>query len=370
MPQQVQLPDGSVGEFPDEMSAQQIEGVLAKQFPAPPPPEPEGNALQRGFDKLTTVTPEQEQGLDPITKGLQRFGSGVIHGFGQPFIHPLDTAQGLVNSVAHPRDTAEATVQGFKDDPATASGNLAGGLGLGAAVGGLAGKALAPVRAAAMGDADAAALKGLQVPSGSPKMLSTQKAIQGSRPFLGGAKSLEDLQARVPVAKQQIWEPYKQGLQQVLSGPAPKGNPAFGTVADLEADRLQTSALLRGLKSRNPEAIQLAQQKGLGEADLLQHDADLKAAIDPELKTTGIDPNKIRSDFGKVAQVGGRISGKSTIIEPYKPYGLGKLGDIELTKPGTYPKALFEAGKDIAAGRPLLRGKPTDVNIKEGFRKK
>src|SRR5271156_1318607 len=33
MPKRVQLPDGNIGEFPDSMSEQQIEGVLQKQFP-------------------------------------------------------------------------------------------------------------------------------------------------------------------------------------------------------------------------------------------------------------------------------------------------------------------------------------------------
>lgn len=35
MPTRVQLPDGNIGEFPDGMSQQQIEGVLQKQFPKP-----------------------------------------------------------------------------------------------------------------------------------------------------------------------------------------------------------------------------------------------------------------------------------------------------------------------------------------------
>lgn len=49
MVQQVQLPDGNIGEFPDEMSGDQIAQVLQKQFPpdtGPRPPRGEGQPSQ------------------------------------------------------------------------------------------------------------------------------------------------------------------------------------------------------------------------------------------------------------------------------------------------------------------------------------
>ncbi len=104
--------------------------------------EPEGNFLQRGFDKLTTVTPEQEKGLDPVTKGLQRFGAGAIQGFGQPIMHPLDTLGAIGSTIAHPRDALSAAGKGLMEHPAQFAGNLVGGAVLGGVGGKLGGAGL------------------------------------------------------------------------------------------------------------------------------------------------------------------------------------------------------------------------------------
>ena len=86
----------------------------------------EGNAVQRAFDKLTTVTPEQEAGHSWLTNKAQEFGAGAIQGAGQPFVHPLQTLEGVGTAIAHPFETAKSTWTAAKEHPAQALGNLVG----------------------------------------------------------------------------------------------------------------------------------------------------------------------------------------------------------------------------------------------------
>jgi hypothetical protein len=89
------------------------------------PPE---NAVQRKFDELTTVTPEEDASTPSLLKPVAHFGAGAIQGAGLPFIHPLKTVQGLGSLVAHPADTVAGMLEGAKADPAKAMGNLVGGI--------------------------------------------------------------------------------------------------------------------------------------------------------------------------------------------------------------------------------------------------
>lgn len=100
----------------------------------------EENGIQRAFDKLTTVTPEQEKvpsWMNPtvgkVINRVQEFGAGAIQGAGQPFVHPLQTIEGIGHTIAHPIDTAESVYEGAKENPAQTAGNLVGGAVLGGA---------------------------------------------------------------------------------------------------------------------------------------------------------------------------------------------------------------------------------------------
>lgn len=89
MPTQVQLPDGSTGEFPDGMSQEQIEGVLAKQFPAPPPPDTRPQIEQ----VLTPTMHSADQGvLGNIGTGIGNFAKGAGH----MLTHPEELVTGAV----------------------------------------------------------------------------------------------------------------------------------------------------------------------------------------------------------------------------------------------------------------------------------
>src|SRR5208282_2712683 len=79
------------------------------------------------------------------------------------------------------------------------------------------------------------------------------------------------------------------------------------------------------------------------------------------------DAKQIRQTFGQVAQVGSRISGKSTLAETKQPYGFSRLGDVSLTKPFSNIPLAGGIAKDIAAGR-YFSAKPTDVALREAFR--
>lgn len=120
MPQKPQsAPDFIPAEEPDFIPAEDSQ---------PTPPADNRNALQHAFDDLTTVTPEQEKGHSWLTNKAQEFGAGAIQGFGSPFVHPVQTAQGLVHAFAHPVDTATSMGKSVWTNPAEAAGNLVGNL--------------------------------------------------------------------------------------------------------------------------------------------------------------------------------------------------------------------------------------------------
>lgn len=379
--QYIKLPDGSYGKFSANATDDEIRGHIQKDFPDAFPKQEEDTGiigkLQHSFDENTRTNPK-----DPLLEtGLK----SLVGSLGASFIHPLNTAKGLLDLVPDSPDipiapTHENPIVGrgiqayhdYKDGglgysatklAGEALGNIALGEAAGAANEGM-GSAASAARDAAIGDPNAAALRGLQVGPRSPKALRTLSAVEGARPFLQGATSLEDLQTRVPAAKSEIWGPYLKTLEDI--GDKPTG---FGSVQELEDQRLQTSALLRNLKSRNPEAIQLAQQKGLSESNLMDQDRQLRNLIDSEMAATGLDSRSLRKSFGDVSQVGKQVSGKSTLIENEKPSGIGKVAQLSFEKPLQAPGQVLSGLRDLVAGRPMFAAKPTDLAIKEAFRK-
>ena len=404
MPTRVQLPNGNIGEFPDGMTAQQIESVLQKEFPAPSKPDPSGRTptgeaapgdprtgFQRALDNLTTRDPRREEWQGTAHTGIDAAARGVAE-MATPLIsHPIQSGIGIAKSIGHalanpqgPSGVAgamaepmiEGAVKDYQENgPGYALPHIGGQIVGGAATGELGGEALktipkagSAIRTAAIGDPDAAALRGLRVGPGSPKTISTIRSVQGSRPFLQGAQSLEDLQSKIPAAKNEIWGPYKQAVDS-LSGKKVMGPDGPTTVGELEAERQQLSAINRELKSKtpNPEAVQLAQQKGLNQAQMLAREKAVQRALDPELTKAGIDPQAIRRTFGQVADVGSKVSGKSTLAEKPQPYGFSKLKDVSLTKPLSNIPLAGDIVRDVAAGR-YLSAKPTDVALREAFR--
>lgn len=102
---------------------------------APPDAAPDDrNALQRGVDSLTEITPEQDAKTPGFLKPLAHFGAGAIQGATSPFVHPLKTIEGAVEGVGKigsalmgNEEDANDIVGGIKSDPAKFAGNLVGG---------------------------------------------------------------------------------------------------------------------------------------------------------------------------------------------------------------------------------------------------
>lgn len=128
------------------------------------------NAVQKYVDKLTTVTPEQEQGHSALVNRAQEFGAGAIQSVTQPFVHPLDTLSALGHAVAHPIDTGNQVARSAIEHPAQAAGNLVGGAVLGEAAAPLANAAASGAgnlagRAALLGKTPAEAYESALKPS-------------------------------------------------------------------------------------------------------------------------------------------------------------------------------------------------------------
>lgn len=70
MPIEVQLPDGSIAEFPDGMDASQIEQVLAKQFGAPQPISPQVQAISGAFQDPAQLAGVNQRFQDFTAQGL------------------------------------------------------------------------------------------------------------------------------------------------------------------------------------------------------------------------------------------------------------------------------------------------------------
>lgn len=227
-------------------------------------------------------------------------------------------------------------------------------------------KAGGAARAAAIGDTDAAASKGLRVPPLGKKVLPMQAAVDTARPYLQGVNSLEDLQARVPQAKGEIWSPYQKTIESVGQSPI-NGPDGMTTIADLENERMELNARNRKIKAGDPSEMQRIMQAGLNPADLIAREKHINSILDPELSRYGIDPTGIRKTYGSVAQIGKQVEGRSTLTEKPQPYGFGKMANISLEHPLQAPGKILSGARDLIAGRPLMSGSPTDIGIREGF---
>ena len=196
-----------------------------------------------------------------------------------------------------------------------------------------------------------------------------QDNLAGARPYLEGAKTLEELQTKVAAGLKEVWKPYSDALAKIGNREV-QGPDGLTTLNNLEDKRLELSA----------ERQKLQKLVATDRATALQKDADLRAneqrykayqnAIDNELNSAGVDGNQIRKTFGQLKGVQKLIEGRNTLSEADRAYGLGRLmEDFHITKPlRSLTKGAIAGAGDFLAGRPLFGGKPTDVNVAEGFR--
>ena len=214
---------------------------------------------------------------------------------------------------------------------------------------------------------DAALLRAMNVSAKSKFAQKFISAADAARPYLQGVTSLDELQPRIQAAKAEVWGPYQQAVQ-AMADKGVLGPDGPTTVGELEKARLELSALNRGLKAGDPATLQLAQQKGLTQADALAKERAVQNALDPQLAQTGIDPQAIRKTFGQLSTVQSKFAGRSTVAEAEQPYGLGRIVNVNVTKPATAVEQGVQAIRDIAAGKPLISGKATDQDITTAFK--
>lgn len=245
-----------------------------------------------------------------------------------------------------------------------------------------------PLRAAgravselAMEDPDLAALKALKVGADTRRAARTLDSIEAARPFLKGVKTQAEAQDAIAAAKREVWAPRQDAID-AHAGETVPGPDGPTTIGQLEAERLQLSAANRALKKGDPAALQLAQQKGLTQADLLQREAEVNTALDSALAQRGVNSALVRSTFAKLADVEGRLRGREGGMVS-APMGLGKIiggarvgggvgegAEIE-GHGGFFTEPLRNIGmaaRDIAAGRGIWSGIPADISVREGFR--
>lgn len=414
----IQTPDGPVN-FPDSMKDSDIESVLQKQYaPKVAGAGPLGVPSPAAHPSVNMQSPslwqqyknnfnEGTQGAKPgdgLIKGaLENFGAGggdVV----RAVAHPLRTLGSIAAQtdpgilalgslgVGPAKDQAKAVANGPIPSIPRIAGQVGTGMILGkvgADVGGAAMDAVpkvgSAIRTAAIGNPDVPLTRGLGITARTKTGLSALQAsgeaaptdvsledAQGARPYGQGAKNLQDLQGKLSSARTEINAPLNASLD-AIGDRVVQGPDGPTTISELEAERSQLSAQLRGLQQKDPLAIQTALQKGQGQAELQARYDAVKDAMTPHLDSTGIDSRLIRQQDAQVAATNARVAGRTTLPEETKPYGFARLGDlakfgngsgIDLLAP---VKAVGSIGKDIAAGR-YWSERPTDVNIREGFR--
>jgi hypothetical protein len=362
--------------------------------PASPTAPPANGLLPSGFsvpsvneakDRLHAV----QQGAQPddgmVAGALRNFGAGgadFVQHAGHVLTHPIDAmneAEAEENAKPMSRRLLEAipgsSLPGLASSlihqPMRTLGNLGTGAIVGDAVGeGIGAGIRAPgqIRAAAIGDTDAAALRGLRVPPNGKKVLPMQGSVQTARPYLQGSSSLEDLQGRIGPAKDEIFQPYRETLDAVGDRPV-RGPDGMTTIRALEDERQELSAMNRGLRTGDPSALRLAEQKGMSQSESLARERSIQAHLDPALSDYGIDPQGIRQAYGSVARIGNQVEGRSTLLEKPQPSGFGKIGQISLKQPFQAPGQILSGIRDLVAGRPAFSMSPSDVGIREGFAK-
>lgn len=361
--------------------------------PAPPPVAKPGlfDTMKANFNSNTQGAQPGDGAVKGFFENVGAGGGDVVRSLGHAVMHPLDTITKAAadDAAEHAKPISEqlkdmvtsgdilgmggrqvvGAVKGLVAQPGRTIGQLGTGaiLGEGAGAGlGLAADAGSALRTAAIGDTDAAALRGLRVPPNGKKVLPMQSSVQAARPYLQGSSSLEDLQARVGPAKDEIFAPYRETLDAVGDNPV-KGPDGMTTIRALEDERQELSAMNRGLRTGDPSALRLAEQKGMSQAESLAREKAVQAHLDPALSQYGIDPQGIRQAYGSVARIGNQVEGRSTLLEKPQPSGFGKIGQISLKQPLQAPGQILSGVRDLIAGRPAFSMSPSDVGIREGF---
>lgn len=112
MPKRIALPDGSIGEFPDNMDDSAIKTVLQKKFPPTNPSRPAG--LPEGVELPGAAKAPVPLGMTSNKPGdssdwrARLYGTDGSEMLKTPLRHVRDAALGLASAALHPIDTVSA----------------------------------------------------------------------------------------------------------------------------------------------------------------------------------------------------------------------------------------------------------------------
>lgn len=287
---------------------------------------------------------------------IERFGQGAAEAITNPILHPIDTARGLLT-----QGTPQGDVEMLKNaaqNPANSLGQAAGGAILGHIGGGIeeANGALHSVP-----DPNVSAMKGLRVKSGAKNANRVLGNVDTARPYLQGTKSLEDLQARLPGAKQEVYGPYEQAIEGMRDRPL--GNSTFGKLYDRDKE---ITAQLGAIKT-DPIAMQQAAQKGLNQADLITEQKAIRKQLFPAIEDRGVDASGINKTYGALKGIEKQVKNSNTLLVPEEARGFGRVQNFDLRHPLASMSEVFPAVKDIANGR-YWSANPVDEAIGDTFK--
>lgn len=376
---------------------------VAPASTSPTPAPDTRNAVQKAFDNLTTVTPEQEQGHSWLTNKAQEFGAGAIQGVSAPFVHPEQTLAGLGNTVLHPVNTVEALAKSAMQHPAQTLGNVAGGAVMGAGLEAGAASDTASAARAALAERTAPIVESVKstasklVPSlvdGPSESLMTRAIkpgknninwnadVQKAIPLMKSAEQqlghpvqgVDDALQAANLAKQNIWQQYQARL-----GPAGQmgatidGNQIADAMVN-NVDRrtaLQNPQLVKRVETiadtyRRPLSVNEAEDfLQSANKDLNSYYAKNKvgqqvAENDPEISSTVAEASALRNAlYSKLEQVSG--PGATQLKQAY-----GSLTNIEkelygrqLVAARQNPESLSEQLSTVRGAGKIIKGVAT-----------
>jgi hypothetical protein len=193
----MQSPDGKLGYVP----AERTQEAASAGFKMVPNQAPAG--VQPSYWETLTNPVGSGSHDQGILGGIEQVGGQAIKTMAAPILHPIDTAEGIYNTVRHPVDTVSGIVKNFQND------QQQGGLPLAIenAVGQLAGtveggRAMAPVMKAAIATAPAAVSKAVllgRTPEGAYE--SALKPSTALKPAERAAAIQTALQNAIPISK-------------------------------------------------------------------------------------------------------------------------------------------------------------------------
>ena len=389
--------------IPDQPATPTLQGPIDLKSTVAPPlptaPVMKGNFIQQGIDKATApLSPDELQGLNPVTKFAARMGSGVAGALATPFAHPLQTAAGLYHSVMPDLDpntglpTASGavesalgpaapiiahTVRGFVDQARTqgipeALGNVAGGILGGEITGGVlrgagqVGKGI--LSKGARGAAEDVVSDTLDANSAARDKAATQNAAAQAKAAEQNAKAAQKHAAKTQTiqAQNDAAQSDFEAAQAAHNDAVAKADEVNKAAAEDQTARGQYARQLQQTSSRLLNRIQRVQKTAKGNLD--QSYTDIGEA-------TAGQTVPLSNLSAAVSKAEGMLRGSAENIKVFRDI-MARQPEIdeatgEIQETPSHPlylavqKAAQEAGEVLPGGAEAGTIPTTDANFKD-----